>query len=96
MLPELQPRDAVHMKLDQQKGWKTSGVVIPKSSISRSYAIGTPQCIVLQNRSHLHPTTNPIKVEKFAELKPDMEPEEDLSPKSATTDMQELPPTVTQ
>jgi len=43
----------------------------------------------------MRPTTNPIKVEKFAELEPDMETEQDLSPKSAT-DVEELPQTVTQ
>ena len=85
-LPELQPGDAVHMKLDQQKGWKTPGVVIAKSSTSRSYVIETPQSIVRRNRRHLRPTTNPIEIEKFAELEPDI---------SATADVQELPPTVT-
>ena len=49
-----------------------------------------------RNSRHLRPTTNPIEVEKFAELEPDIEPEQDLSPKSATADVQELPPTVTQ
>jgi len=69
-------------------------VVIAKSSTPRSYVIETSQSIVRRNRRHLRPTTNPIKVEKFAELEPDMEPEQDLSLKSAT-DVQELPPTVT-
>ena len=95
-LPELQPGDAVHMKLDQQKGWKTPGVVIAKSSTPRSYVIETPQSIVRRNRRHLRPTTSPIEIEKFAELEPDIEPERDPSPKSATADVQELPPTVTQ
>ena len=86
-LPEPQPGDAVRMKLDQQKGWKTPGVVIAKSSTPRSYVIETPQSIVRRNRRHLRPTTNPIEIEKFAELEPDI---------SATADVQELPPTVTQ
>ena len=54
----------------------------------------TPQRIVSQNSRYLPPMTNPIKVEKFAELKPDIEP--DLSPKSSTADVQELLPAVTQ
>ena len=62
----------------------------------RSYVIKTPQSIVHQNRRHLRLTTNPNRVEKFAELEPDVEPEQDLSPKSATADLQELPQTVTQ
>ena len=49
-----------------------------------------------RNRRHLRPTTSPIEIEKFAELEPDIEPEQDPSPKSATADVQELPPTVTQ
>jgi len=84
------------MKLDQQKEWKTPGVVIAKRSTPRSYVIETPQSIVRRNRTHLSPTTNPIEVEKVAELEPDMELEQDLSLKSATADVQELPPTVTQ
>ena len=72
------------MKLDQQKGWKTPGVVIAKSSTPRSYVIETPQSIVRRNRRHLRPTTSPIEIEKFAELEPDIEPEQDPSPKSVT------------
>ena len=76
---ELQPGDAVHLKLDQQKGWKTPGVVIAKSSTPRSYVIKTPQNIVRRNRRHLRPATSPIEVEKFAELEPDLDPEQELS-----------------
>lgn len=36
-LSEPQPGDAVHVKLDEKKGWKTAGVVIAKSSTPRSY-----------------------------------------------------------
>ena len=94
-LPELQPGDAVRVKLDQQKEWKTPRVVIAKSSVPRSYVVNTPQSIVRQNRRHLRPATSPIEVEKFAELEPDVEPEQDLSPKSSTADVQESTPTVT-
>ena len=55
-LSELQPGDAVHMRLDQKKGWKTPGVVIAKSSTPRSYVIETPQSIVRRNRRNLRPT----------------------------------------
>ena len=84
------------MKLDQQKGWKTPAVVIAKRSRPTSYVIETPQSIVRRNRRHLGRRTNCTEVEKFAELERDIEPEQDLSPKSATADVQELPPTVTQ
>ena len=94
-LPELQPGDAVRVKPDQQKEWKTPGVVIAKSSVPRSYVVKTPQSIVRRNRRHLRPVTGPIEVEKFAELEPDVEPERDLSPKSSPTDVQETSPTVT-
>ena len=94
-LPELQPGDAVRVKLDQQKEWKTPGVVIAKSSVPRSYVVKTPQSIVRRNWRHLSPATSPIEVEKFAELKPDVEPEQNLGPKSSTADVQEATPTVT-
>ena len=48
-LSQLQPGDAVHMKLDQQKGWKTPGVIIAKSSTPRSYLIKARQSIVRRN-----------------------------------------------
>ena len=60
-LSELQPEDAVHMKLSQQKGWKTPGAVIAKGSTPRSYDIETSQSIVRRNRRHLRPTTNPVE-----------------------------------
>ena len=94
-LSELQPGDAVLMKLDQQKGWKTPGVVIAKSSMPRSYVVKTPQSVVRRNRRHLRPVTGPLDVEKLAELEPDIEPVQDLSPKSSTADVQESSPTMT-
>ena len=95
-LSELQPGDGVHLKLDQQKGWKTPGVVIAKCSTPKSYVIETPQSIVRRNRRHLRPATSPIEVEKFAKLEPDLDPEQELSLKFSTADVSELHPTVTQ
>ncbi|KAL9963006.1 hypothetical protein ACROYT_G032167 [Oculina patagonica] len=58
-LPELQPGDAVHMKLDQQKGWKTPGVVIAKSSTPRSYVIETPPKYRASKQEAPAPDTKP-------------------------------------
>ena len=49
-----------------------------------------------RNRRHLRPATSPIEVEKFAELEPDLDPEQELSLKFPTADVSELPATVTQ
>ena len=55
-----------------------------------------PQNIVRRNRKHLHPATNPVGVEKTAELEPDQEQRQNFSPASTTGDVQELSPTLTQ
>ena len=52
-LPELQPGDSVHVKLGQQKLWKTPGKVIARSPVPRSYIIQTPNRVVRRNRRHL-------------------------------------------
>ena len=41
-LSSLLPGDSVHVKLYQQKGWKTPGKVIGRSPTPRSYLIQTP------------------------------------------------------
>ena len=56
---------------------------------------GFSSSIVCRNSRHLRPATSPIEVEKFAELEPDLNPEQELSLKFRTTDVSELPPTVT-
>ena len=52
-LPELQPGDSVHVKLDRQKVWKTPGKVTASSPVPRSYIIQTPNRVVRRNRRHL-------------------------------------------
>lgn len=49
-LPELQPGDSVHVKLNQQKVWKTPGKVITKSPVPGSYIIQTPNRVVRRTR----------------------------------------------
>ncbi|XDV52496.1 hypothetical protein PO909_021223 [Leuciscus waleckii] len=53
-LPELQSGQAVRVKLDGEKGWKTSAKVIGKCSEPRSYIVKTDNGAVLRhNRRHL-------------------------------------------
>jgi len=47
------------VKLDQQKGWKTPGKVIARSTAPRSNVIQTPFGVVHRNRRHLHTMTSP-------------------------------------
>lgn len=81
------------MKLDQLQECKTPGVVIVKSSTTRSYVTEAPQNSVRRNQRSVRPTTSPIKVEKFAEVEPHVKVPQELCPKSRTADVQELPPT---
>ena len=73
-LPELQPGDSVHVKLDQQKVWKTPGKVIARSPVPRSYIIQTPNSVVRRNRRHLRTVNSPRRVHDRQELDVNMEP----------------------
>ena len=73
-LPELQPGDSVHVKLDQQKVWKTPGKVIARSPVPRSYMIQTPNSVVRRNRRHLRTVNSPRSVHDGRELDVNMEP----------------------
>ena len=93
-LPELQPGDLVSVKLDQQKGWKTPGKVIAKSSTPRSYVIQTPSSMVRRNRRHLRRMTSPNRVEIPDEPELDLELElqaEDPSAGSPDAEPEEPP-----
>lgn len=63
LLSNLQPGDSVHVKLDQQKGWKTPGKVIARRPTPRSYAIQTPFRVVRRNRRHLRTAASPNGLE---------------------------------
>ena len=73
-LPELQPGDSVHVKLDQQKVWKTPGKVIARSPVLRSYIIQTPNRVVRRNRRHLRTVNSPRRVHDAQELDVNKEP----------------------
>ena len=62
-LSDLQPVDSVHVKLDQQKGWKTPGKVIARSPTPWSYAIQTPFTVVRRNCRHLRTAGSPNGLE---------------------------------
>ena len=72
-LPDLQPGDVVSVKLDQQKGWKTSGKVIARSYTPRSYVIQTSSIAMSRNRRHLRRVTSPNRVEMPDEPELDLE-----------------------
>ena len=72
-LPELRPGDSVHVKLDQQKVWKTPGKVIARSPVPRSYIIQTPNSVVRRNRRHLRTVNSPRRVHDGQELDVNME-----------------------
>ena len=73
-LSELQPRDSVHVKLDQQKVWKTPGKVIAGSPVPRSYIIQTPNSVAHRSHRHLRTVNSPRRVPKGQELDVNMEP----------------------
>ena len=73
-LPDLQPDNSVHVKLDQQKGWKTPGKVIKRSLTPRSYVVQTPFSVVRRNRRHLRPATTPDRLEIPDEQDLDQDP----------------------
>ena len=73
-LPDLQPVDSVHVKLDQQKVWETPGKVIARSPVPRSYNIQTPKGVVRRNRRHLRTVNSSRRVHDEQELDVDMEP----------------------
>ena len=73
-LPELQPGDSVHVKLEQQKVWKTPGKVIARSPVPRSYIIQTPNRVVHRNRRHLRTVNSPRRVHDGQELDVNIEP----------------------
>ena len=73
-LPELQPGDSVHVKLDQQKVWKTPGKIIARSPVPRSYIIQTPNRVVRRNRRHLRTVNSPRRVHDGQELNVNIEP----------------------
>ena len=73
-LPELQPRDSVRVKLDQQKVWKTPGKVIAGSLVPRLYIIQTPNSVVRRSHRHLRTVNSPRRVPKGRELDVNMEP----------------------
>ena len=73
-LPELQPGDSVHVKLDQQKVWKTPERVIARSPVPRSHIIQTPNSVVRRNRKHLRTVNSPGRVHDGQELDVNMEP----------------------
>lgn len=88
-LSELQPGDLVRVKLDEQKGWKTPGKIIARSTAPRSYFVQTPQRVVRRNRRHLCPTSSPVDCE------PPEAPEELVHNAEPMPDKaQELPSTV--
>ena len=73
--PELQPRDSVRVKLDQQKGWKTLGRVVAKSSTPRPYVIQTLSRVVRRNRRRLRLVPDKVRFAKPVEQEFDLEPE---------------------
>ncbi|XP_015780903.1 PREDICTED: uncharacterized protein K02A2.6-like [Acropora digitifera] len=73
-LPELQLGNSVHVKLDQQKVWKTPGKVIARSPVPRSYIIQTPNRVVRRNRIHLRTVNSPRRVLDGQELDVNIEP----------------------
>ncbi|XP_064598511.1 uncharacterized protein LOC135464872 [Liolophura sinensis] len=54
-LPELKPGDTVRVKLDNEKGWVTTGIVTDKLPTPRSYNIETSRGKYRRNRKHLKP-----------------------------------------
>ena len=66
-LSVLQPGDSVRVKLDQQKGWKTSGKVIARSLTPQSYVIQTHFREMHRNRRHLHIAISPERGEPHRE-----------------------------
>ena len=74
-LPDLQPGDSVHVKLDQQKGWKIPGRVVARSATPRSHVIQTPFSVVRRNRRHLPTVNSPGRVEVPDEQQMDLETE---------------------
>ncbi|XP_014675753.1 PREDICTED: uncharacterized protein K02A2.6-like [Priapulus caudatus] len=53
-LPEHGPGDMVRVKLDKEKGWKTTGVVVSQATTPRSYIVTTDGLATMrQNRRHL-------------------------------------------
>ena len=74
-LPELLPRDSVRVKLDKQKGWKTPGRVVAKSSTPRSHAIQTPSRVVRRNRRRLRLVPDSDTFAKPVKQELDLEPE---------------------
>ena len=74
-LPELQPRDSVRVKLDQQKGWKTPRRVLAKSSTTRPYVIQAPSRVVRWNRRCVRLVPDTGRFAKPVEQELDLEPE---------------------
>ena len=91
-LSELQPGDSVHVKLDQQKVWKTPGKVIARSPVLRSYIIQTPNRVVRRNRRHLRTVNSPRRVHDAQELDINKEPRtEGPVTGSQNPELEELP-----
>ena len=74
-LPELQPGDSVHVRLDQQKVWKTPEKVIARSPVPTSYITQTPNSVVHKSRKHLRTVNSPGRVCNEQELDVNMEPQ---------------------
>jgi len=54
-LPELQPGTSVAVKLDSERGWTKSAVVLRKCDTPRSYIVQTDKGELRRNRHHLKP-----------------------------------------
>ena len=60
-MPELQPEDPVRLKLDDQKGWGQSSVVVTSTHEPRSQLVQTENGSMLRkNRKHLQPVPEPL------------------------------------
>lgn len=78
-LPGLQPGDAVCVKLDQRKGWKTPGKVIAeKTAHTKIKCNQTTHSRILSGKGTLASDCNPICVESYAEPKSDALTKQDL------------------
>lgn len=81
-LAPLHPGDAVRIKLDSDKTWEKSGVVMQKSSTPRSFIVATPGGTFRRNRRHIQLTPTAIRPE-MSHIPDDVEI--NVSPGSAPT-----------